>query len=240
MNHYTQYTEANPSDDFPSTAIAGRQHPAQVSRRDDWALTPLARQRVATLEREAPRTVALALEAGVQIEYVGIAPLLDGHHVFARGDSSWVVGPAQSNDAALIPRQQARALIQLSKSSISFPLVYIAHELAQGRVPGSSAPVGRMTPVSRSTAEDLVGAVPPPGTVVELGERLSLRARQVFAGMKIAAGAVGAVAAAPFVLGATALAGLATLDPILFGVIPAVSSDAGQPAAWFVLARWDW
>jgi hypothetical protein len=192
------------------------------------------------LEREAPRTVALALKAGAQIEYVGIAPLLDGHHVFTGENTSWVVGPAGPSDAALIPKQQARALIQLSKSSISFPEVYIAHELAEGTAADPSTPVGAMAPVSRSIAEELVGAVPPPRAVVELGERLSLRARQVFAGMKVAAGVAGAVVAAPFVLGSAALAGLATLDPILFGVVPAVTSDPGQPAAWYVLARWDW
>jgi hypothetical protein len=47
----------------------------------------------------------------------------------------------------------------------------------------------------------------------------------------------GAIAAAPFALAGTALAGL---DPIVFGVIPAGALIPGQPAAWYALAQWAW
>jgi hypothetical protein len=42
------------------------------------------------------------------------------------------------------------------------------------------------------------------------------------------------------VITGAALASLATVDPIVFGVIPAGRAIDGQPAAWYVLARWDW
>jgi len=49
------------------------------------------------------------------------------------------------------------------------------------------------------------------------------------------------IASAPFVLaGAAVVALVAGLDPIVFGVIPAGPATAGQPAAWYILARWEW
>ena len=51
----------------------------------------------------------------------------------------------------------------------------------------------------------------------------------------------GAIAAAPFILAGAAVAALANgLDPIVFGVIPAGRPSSGQPAAWYILARWEW
>jgi len=58
----------------------------------------------------------------------------------------------------------------------------------------------------------------------------------------------GAIAAAPFVIAAApllaagaAVTGLAAvLDPIVFGVIPAVDAVPGEPAAWYILAQWTW
>ncbi len=238
MNHYRT---TGPGGDFPHGTVARRQRDHYPPGHRDQGLAFLLRHGVATLEREAPRTVALARQAGVEIEYVGIGPLLDGHQVFFAEDSPWVIGPARPADAALIPRKQAQALILLDQSPVTFPLVYVAHQLAADRFPGSPAEAtGTMSSVSPSRAEELVGPVPPPAAVVELGDRLSQRARQVFAAMRMAAMAAGRVAAAPFALGAAAIASMATLDPILFGVIPAVSSDPGEPGAWYVLARWDW
>jgi hypothetical protein len=56
----------------------------------------------------------------------------------------------------------------------------------------------------------------------------------------------GFMVAAPFVLAGAAVGALvAGLDPVVFGVVPAGSSrarqwTAGQDAAWYVLAQWDW
>ena len=48
------------------------------------------------------------------------------------------------------------------------------------------------------------------------------------------------IEAAPVVLVGTAAAAISTIDPIIFGAVPAVSAREGEPAAWYVLARWDW
>jgi hypothetical protein len=62
--------------------------------------------------------------------------------------------------------------------------------------------------------------------------------------LRAAAPIAGAIAAAPLVIAAApfALVGaaLAGLDPIVFGVIPAGAPVPGQPAAWYVLAQWEW
>jgi hypothetical protein len=91
---------------------------------------------------------------------------------------------------------------------------------------------------------ELVGPIPDPAASVELGDRLARRSTQLITAAGRAATAVGvgalAIAAAPVALVGAAVAGMATVDPIILGAIAAASSRVGDPAAWFVLARWDW
>lgn len=204
-------------------------------------LAPVTRRRVATLEREAPRTVELAREAGVTIEYLGISPLFKDTRSYVGEGSDWVLGPAQQSDTAFIPREPARALVRLNEAGVNFPMLFIAHEIEKGKLPQSGhMAVGAMLPVTASEAAQLVGPAPPPLTTVELGDRLAERAHQVFVIMRKVATGMGVAAAAPFVLAGAAIGALATLDPIVLGAIPAISSVEGEPAAWYVLARWDW
>ena len=212
---------------------------------DNRSLSAATGRRVATLERQAPRTVQLALDAGVGIEYLGIARLPEATRVYAGDSSDWVVGPAQETDAHHVPREQRAALERLDRAGVHMPLVYVAHEIPKGRHPDSDdAPTGAMVPVTPAEATELVGPVPPPAGALELGERLGVRSRQVFAALGTAAAVAGTVVAAPFVLTGAAVAAtagaLARLDPIVFGVVPARSSLPGEPAAFYMLARWDW
>jgi hypothetical protein len=218
---------------LPVTPIEGMQ---RWSKKD---LTPAMASRVITLEREAPHLVDLAKTANVDIQYLGIAPLPNGPRVFSGAASDWVLGPATAEDAHYIPRAQRRKLERLEESGFHMPTLFIAHEIPKGNVPQTDgSPVGTTAGVSEAVAKKAVGPIPPPAGTVEIGERLSERAHQVFSALGKAVPIIGAVAAAPFLLaGAVASA---ALDPIIFGVIPAVSTAPGEPAAWFVLARWDW
>ena len=119
------------------------------------------------------------------------------------------------------------------------PTIFVAHEIPKGKFAQTvDAPVGTTADVPGAVARSAVGPIPPPASTVEMGERLSERAHQVFAALGKIVPIIGAVVAAPFQLaGAVASA---TLDPIIFGVIPATSTEPGEPAAWYVLARWDW
>ena len=185
--------------------------------------TSTTSSRVATLEREAPYLVGLAKTADVDIEYLGIAPLPNGPRMFSGASSDWVLGPATAEDAHYIPRAQRRTLERLQESGVHLPAIFVAHEIPKGNLAQIvNSPVGTTADVSGVVARKAVGPVPPPASTVEIGERLSERAYQVFSALGKAVPMIGAIVAAPFLLaGAVASA---TFDPIIFGVIPATST----------------
>lgn len=208
---------------------------------DRTEMTSVVQRCVATLEREVPRVLDLARDADVEIGYVGIAPLFNEARTYAGEESDWVLAPAKPSDAAFVPKAQAQALARLDQRGIGFPVLYVGHEIMKGKAPGSmSARAGSLLPVPADDAIDLVGPVPPPASTVSVGEQLNESAKQVFAIMRKTVPIMGAIAAAPFVLAGAAIASIATLDPVVFGAIPAASSAEGEPAAWYVLARWEW
>ncbi len=197
------------------------------------------RNRVATLEHEAPFNVGLAKEANVEIQYLGIAPLPEGIHVLSGATTDWILGPVVLKDADHIPLQQRRSLERLESSGLHMPTLFIAHEIPKGHLPlVSDAPVGSMTAVSKVDADKAIGQIPPPASTIEMGEKLSERSHQIFSVLAKTIPVIGTVVSAPFVIVGAGMA--AVLDPIIFGVIPAVSASPGQPAAWYVLAKWDW
>jgi len=197
------------------------------------------RSRIATLEREAPSNVGLAKAANVEIQYLGIAPLPEGIRALSGATTDWILGPATLKDADHIPQQQRRTLERLESSGLHMPTLFIAHEIPKGHLPSVlDAPVGSMTAVSQVDAGKAIGPIPPPASSIEMGEKLGERSRQIFSAFAKAIPVIGAVVSAPFLIAGAGIA--AVLDPIIFGVIPAVSATPGQPAAWYVLARWDW
>ena len=208
----------------------------------EWISTHVSaatRNRIATLEREAPFNVGLAKDVNVEIQYLGIAPLPEGIRVLSGATSDWILGPVVLKDADHVPLQQRRTLERLESSGLHMPSLFIAHEIPKGHLPSVlDAPVGSMTAVSKVDAEKAIGQIPPPASTIEMGEKLGERSRQVFSALAKTIPVIGAVVSAPFVIVGAGMA--AVLDPIIFGVIPAVSASPGQPAAWYVLARWDW
>lgn len=202
----------------------------------DFAAT---RSRIATLEREAPLNVGLAKAANVEIQYLGIAPLPEGIRVLSGATTDWIIGPVVLKDSDHIPLQQRRTLERLESSGLHMPTLFIAHEIPKGHLPSVfDAPMGSMTAISKVDAEKAIGPIPPPASTIEMGEKLGERSRQVFSALAKTIPVIGAVVSAPFLIVGAGMA--AVLDPIIFGVIPAVSASPGQPAAWYVLARWDW
>ena len=213
-----------------------------TNKGSEWMSTRVSvstRSRIATLEREAPLNVGLAKDANVEIQYLGIAPLPEGIRVLSGAMTDWVIGPVALKDADHIPLQQRRSLERLESSGLHMPTLFIAHEIPKGHLPlVSDAPVGSMTAVSKVDADKAIGQIPPPASTIEMGEKLAERSRQVFSALAKTIPVIGAVVSAPFVIVGAGVA--AVLDPIIFGVIPAISASPGQPAAWYVLARWDW
>jgi hypothetical protein len=82
-----------------------------------------------------------------------------------------------------------------------------------------------------------IGPVPPPAGTSALAKRLGRHSQRLLDVLGAAVPIAGAIVAAPLKLAATGLAGL---DPIVFGVIPAGAHVPGQPAAWYALAQWAW
>jgi hypothetical protein len=195
--------------------------------------------RQGTLERRSPALVRRAAEAGVAITYLGIAPVCSEPRAFAGPDSDWVMLLATSGEA--IPRSELRALADLDDAGIVFPLIYVAHEVPKERLQAARGKGTGPASLDRATAAHVVGPVPPPASATMLADRLGRSSQAVLSALRRAAPIAGAIVASPFLVAGAAAATLAAgLDPVVFGAIPVGSPTPGQPAAWYVLASWQW
>jgi hypothetical protein len=225
-------------------------HPAPKTPADRSATTgggtasPTER-RTAALERNSARVVQRAHAAGVNITYLGITPLFSEPCAYGGPKTDWVIGPANDISDAIIPGAERRDLLRLVGAGIEFPMIYVAHEIPKGELSipatGPGLPAQRPVTVDRAAAERAVGPVPPPVAAAALADSLGRSSHRLLTALRMAAPIVAGIAAAPFLLAGAALAALAAgLDPIVFGVIPAGPPMQGQPAAWYIIARWDW
>jgi hypothetical protein len=215
-------------------------------------ITARTARRAAILERGSARLVTTASRAGVDISYLGIAPLFDESRAYAGPQTDWIIGPAADRSDAIVPADQRERLQRLIHAGIDFSLVYVAHEIPKGRlaIPTGAATSAGSQPVTlgQEAAAAAVGPIPPPAGTTALADRLGHSSHRLLTMLRtaapIAAGIVAApvlIASAPFVLAGAAVAALAAgLDPIVFGVMPAGPATSGQPAAWYILAQWDW
>jgi hypothetical protein len=205
---------------------------------------PLMARRLRRLEEEAPTEVETARQLGVEIEFLGIERLFAEPRYYRGVDSDWVLGPANKSEDAVVPAKERKALGRLVGGGHNFDLIYIAHEIPTGAPEGRATIENAPVTIDPARAAELVGPVPPPAQSVALGERLARRSNQVVHAVARTVPAVGAaalaVAAAPVVLVGAAVGALATLDPIVLGAVPAFSARPSEPAAFYVLARWDW
>jgi hypothetical protein len=202
-------------------------------------------RRTLVLDRRSTTVVQRAREAGVPIGYVGIAELFAEDRAYTGQQTDWVIGPVNDPGDTVIPRAERAALLRLVEAGIEFPMIYVAHEVPKGRlaipVP-TGEPVSQAVTVDHRAAEAAVGPVPPPAAATVLADRLGRNSQRLLHMFASAIPIVGAIVAAPVVLAGAAIAavGALALDPIVFGVIPAGPPVPGQPAAWYILARWDW
>ena len=212
-----------------------------LDERHPAGMTPLQTRRVATLERQAPLIIDIAKRAGVDIEYLGVGPLFSDVRAYSGIGTDWIFGPAGEHEAFIVPAPQTEDLERVAQAGLPFPVVYIADEVPKGSVvPYEAEPGTLLAEMEPARAAELIPAVPPPLEAVETGRRLDEHARRILAGLRGVLVGMGAVAASPFILAGAALSSLATLDPIVIGAIPAISTRVGTPAAFYVLARWEW
>ena len=202
-------------------------------------------RRTQVLDRRSTKVILRAREVGVPIDYLGIAPLFAEDRAYSGPHTDWVISPVNDPGDAVIPRTERAALLRLVDAGIEFPMIYIAHEVPKGRlvIPATTGePVAPVVTVDHTAAEAAIGPVPPPAAAIRLADRLGHSSQRLLRILASAIPIAGAIVAAPVVLAGAAVAaiGALALDPIVFGVIPAGPPVPGQPAAWYILARWDW
>ncbi len=231
------------------TISTKRETEAQVARLLELSSarmrTPVVARRVAVLEREADSVIARANRAGVDLRYQGISPLFDETLAYAGDDADWVIGPMRPSEIPVVPRSQQEALRRLDAWGLRFPVLYVAHEVPDGQAfAQTGGDLQTVRQVRPSEMPELVGPTPPPVVVTKVADHLSEKAEQILSAIRRASVVVGTTAmaalAAPVVAAGSAAAAIATIDPIIFGAVPAVSAREGEPAAWYVLAKWDW
>jgi len=208
-------------------------------------MTPVRERQIAMLERQAPMLIEQAHAADAAVQYLGVNPLFAEARLYRGIGTDWVLAPATKPDDLVVPRKERQTLERLKKAEINFPLIYVAHEVEKEKTKELVPLEGKSHVVlDHDEASELVGPVPAPAGALELGDRLAQHSTQVLRTIARVAPIAGKVAlgvvAAPVVLVGGALAGLATLDPIVLGAIPAFAAEPGEPAAWYVLARWEW
>lgn len=231
--HSTTHRQPGARVSSPVRASAGTRLPSHLARR------------VNLLQRESPRLVQRAANAGVDIAYVGVSPLFDGARAYTGPETDWIFTPADGRTDGFIPTAERDSLRRLIHAGIDFRLVYVAHEIRKGQLTVSAGDSGTDRPqwatLDRTAAADAIGPIPPAAGAAREAERLGRGSQHLLAALGKALPVAGAVLAAPLLLAGAAVGALAAgLDPIVFGAIPAGRPTAGQPAAWYVLARWDW
>lgn len=182
-------------------------------------------------------------QAGLPVPYLGVTPLFLGHRVYRALTCEWVLTPVAEDplyhdrDGYPIPRAILRHLKAIQRAGIEFDALYVAHEVERGVVrEGGPIPLEAIMP-------------PPPRAVQEVSRKLGNAAGIAWeiaaAPLAVSAMACGAMVAAGLValpLVAAAASMCAMGDPILFGAVvaPGKPVRVGEPAAWFLLAAWNY
>jgi hypothetical protein len=88
---------------------------------------------------DAATIIQRAADAGVAIRYLGTRRLFPDIRLYAGWRTDWLVAPADvyllaTGRDLILPRAQLRALWRLVHAGLNAPVVYVAHELEQGRI----------------------------------------------------------------------------------------------------------
>lgn len=204
--------------------------------------SPLTRGNVPSrsemLDRRAPLIVRRASQAGVDIQYMGMAHLFSGALVFPGRSTDWVIWPVDADDVVVLPRGPLKTMQALRNAGIAFPMTYVAHEVPKGAIENANSP-GTTTDVGR--ARKIAGIVPPSSINEQQVAGLDRAADSTLRILRAAIPVLGAIALAPVVIAGAAVGGLMSgLDPVVFGVEPAGPQRAGVDAGWFLLTQWNW
>lgn len=181
-----------------------------------------------------------AARRGLHVEHLGVEALYAHPRLYPHDPSPWVLCPAASDPLVRarlpIPARQRRQLDQLVSIGMDFPHLCLAHEVHKSH---TQLPTLRGDEPFRTLTEGqvhkLIVRPDAPAATRRTATRLDQAARTTGHAMRLAGIGALSVLAAPLVL-------LDGLDPAVLGAVtlPGAGYSPGTPAAWFLLAHWDW
>lgn len=181
---------------------------------------------------------------GIGVEYLGTGPLFSAPRLYGEGTAPWILTPAETDPMVRgrlpIPVRQAATLRQLVDAGMDFPAIYLAHQLEP--VPGAKPDAAAFDchrPVSLREVERLLGPLPVPKATRRTAARLDRSAGATARAARAVGVGVALGAVAPFLAVGAVLEGL---DPAVVGALtlPGHGYRPDTPAAWFLLAHWNW
>ncbi|WP_460359294.1 hypothetical protein [Mycobacterium sp. ZZG] len=185
-----------------------------------------------------------AARSGLNAEFLGFDPLFTQPRLYGEGDAPWVVCPAAHDpmiaEGLPIPDCQRRQLKAYVDAGMDFPHIYLAHEVAKRSAHRVGKPVlEHHRALTDSEAKQLIVRPNAPATTRKTAHRLDTAARALGRGLRATGTATAVVTA-----GAVAIPLLMAdgLDPAVLGAVtlPGANRTPTAPAAWFLLAHWDW
>lgn len=193
------------------------------------------------LERLGQAVERHAEGQGAHLEFLGVEALFDVPRLYGEGASPWVLCPAAADPlvrAGLpIPAAQRRQLDRIVNAGMDFPHLYLAHEVARDRSRLTGRPdFAHCRTLTADEARRLIVRPNAPASTRNTAKRVDRIARSVGRGIGLTATGAATALVAPLALLADGL------DPAVLGAltIPGAGATPGTPAAWFLLARWDW
>ena len=196
-----------------------------IALQASYVLAPIVQQRLLHITQ-----VAAAKQLPVQHSFN--APLFTGTITIPGPERDWHLmplteDPAWNNKHGFpVPRDILAQLRRIEEAQLDFDTIYIAHEMpkAAGYLPGPTESARHLAPPVSSKAQRHAAA---------MGATAANLVKAAFAPVLL----TGAVAVA-----ATAVASMAFLDPILFGIVADPNNEMvpGSAAAWVYLCHWDW
>jgi hypothetical protein len=197
-----------------------------------------SKPRLERLGRGVERT---ASTRGLEVEFLGVEELFSEARLYGEAMAPWVVTPAAADPIVKsglpIPAAQRSQLKAVVETGMDFPHLYLAHELGKEQARRTRKPdFGTYRALTAAELEQLVVKPEAPSATRRTAHRFDTAARKLGRGAGIAAAGMGMAIAAPLLLAG------AGLDPAILGALtlPGAGHAAGTPAAWFLLARWDW
>jgi len=208
------------------------------------AVQPVHRNLPTFLSRELVQrhqhVQTLAAQHHLPIQVIGCAPTFSEPRVYRGVGTDWAFmnladDPSYyaNGEQLIMPQRVINEINRMLAVSIDFDAVYIAHETPQGSIqPGQPIPLEAVMP-------------PPPASLarrLQMADQVADTFWKVVGTSIVGLGAAAALVAGGVAAAPLALSSLASLDPILFGVLLDKNHRVGGEhiGLWYYLTHWTW